>query len=129
MRVVVMRPIFLKLLLSRTDWFPPACLEPTTDHQNTSVFQNISVSPVMKCEGKQKCKLNLRVKAVLELSGELNSAAFCSSWKWTLKGQSSRHYAAHFRGSFTTEEANFKHSLLVDRSRGWSHALLKIAQK
>ncbi|KAF6719655.1 putative interleukin-17 receptor E-like [Oryzias melastigma] len=59
-------------------WFPPACLEPTTDHQNTSVFQNISVSPVMKCEGKQKCKLNLRVKAVLELSEFIHGLSICT---------------------------------------------------
>uniref|UniRef100_A0A3P9JXF9 Interleukin-17 receptor C/E N-terminal domain-containing protein n=1 Tax=Oryzias latipes TaxID=8090 RepID=A0A3P9JXF9_ORYLA len=58
-------------------WFPPACLE-HLDHLNTSVFHNVSVSPVMTCAGKQKCKLNLRVKAVLELSEFIHGLSICT---------------------------------------------------
>ncbi|XP_041832864.1 putative interleukin-17 receptor E-like [Melanotaenia boesemani] len=60
-------------------WFHPACQDPVEGFNNTSVFHNISLSTVMKCERKQKCALHLRIKTSLQLAEPIHGVSFCTS--------------------------------------------------
>ncbi|CAB1347391.1 unnamed protein product [Coregonus sp. 'balchen'] len=42
------------------------------------VFNNISLSTVMRCEGKQKCSLHLRVHTALQLSEHIHGVSICT---------------------------------------------------
>lgn len=63
------------LALSCVALFPPPCQYPTEGLNTSSVFHNISLSTVMRCEGRQKCLLHLRIKTELQLTG---------TWMWWL---------------------------------------------
>lgn len=66
------RPRFMGLLfgsLSPTVLFPPPCQNPPGGLGTSSVFRNVSAATVMKCEGRQKCSLHLRISAALQLAG------------------------------------------------------------
>ncbi|KAM6895693.1 interleukin-17 receptor E-like protein [Xenentodon cancila] len=60
-------------------WFAPECQDPDNALNRTSVFHNISIFTVMKCEGKQKCELNLRVQAVLQLAEPIFGLSICTT--------------------------------------------------
>ncbi|XP_024232591.1 putative interleukin-17 receptor E-like [Oncorhynchus tshawytscha] len=46
---------------------------------NTSVvFHNVSLSTVMRCEGKQKCSLHFRVHTALQLSEHIHGISICT---------------------------------------------------
>ncbi|XP_072233852.1 interleukin-17 receptor E-like protein [Leuresthes tenuis] len=60
-------------------WFPPACQEPAKGLSNASVFQNISVSTVLRCEGQQKCTLHLRIQTALLLAEPIHGVSVCTS--------------------------------------------------
>ncbi|XP_024863518.1 putative interleukin-17 receptor E-like isoform X2 [Kryptolebias marmoratus] len=58
-------------------WFPAACKNFPEDLNVPSVFHDIGVSTVMKCEKKQKCSLQLRVKTALQLSELIHGVSIC----------------------------------------------------
>ncbi|GLD63144.1 putative interleukin-17 receptor E-like isoform X1 [Lates japonicus] len=54
-------------------------LTDTAEGLNTSsVFHNISLSTVMRCEGKQKCSLHLRIKTALQLTESIHGLSVCT---------------------------------------------------
>ncbi|KAM3587341.1 uncharacterized protein V6R79_002591 [Siganus canaliculatus] len=58
--------------------FPPPCQKAGEDLSTSSVFHNISFTTVMRCEGKQKCSLHLRVKTVLQLHDSIHGVSICT---------------------------------------------------
>ncbi|KAM9846042.1 interleukin-17 receptor E-like protein isoform 2-T2 [Aulostomus maculatus] len=63
---------------TKPEFFPPPCQKPTEDLNASSLFQNISLSTVMSCEGRQKCSLHLRIKATLQLTGSVWGMSVCT---------------------------------------------------
>ncbi|XP_054911627.1 putative interleukin-17 receptor E-like [Poeciliopsis prolifica] len=60
-------------------WFPPACKDPAEGLNITSVIHNVSVSTVMKCEDKQKCRLHLKIHTVVQLMDSVSGVSICTS--------------------------------------------------
>lgn len=58
--------------------FPPPCHNPPVSLNTSSVFHNISLSPVMSCEGRQRCSLHLRIKTVLQLTESIHGVSICT---------------------------------------------------
>lgn len=58
--------------------FPPPCQNPADGLNTSSVFHNISLSTVMRCEGKQKCSLHLRVKTQFQLTEPIHGVSICT---------------------------------------------------
>ncbi|XP_030295872.1 putative interleukin-17 receptor E-like [Sparus aurata] len=58
--------------------FPPPCQTPAEGLDTSSVFHNISLSPVMRCEGKQKCSLHLSIKTKLQLHESVHGVSICT---------------------------------------------------
>ncbi|XP_070710054.1 interleukin-17 receptor E-like protein [Pempheris klunzingeri] len=65
--------------------FPPPCQSPAESLNASSVFHNISFSTVMKCEGRQKCSLHLRIKTVLQLTESIHGVSICTSTTGMMK--------------------------------------------
>ncbi|XP_035470009.1 putative interleukin-17 receptor E-like isoform X3 [Scophthalmus maximus] len=65
--------------LIRHDLFPPQCLAATDALNTSSVFHNISLSTVMRCEGRQKCSLHLRMETVLQLAEPIRGLSICTA--------------------------------------------------
>lgn len=66
------RPHFdhlLRVSPSPTVLFPPPCQNPAGGLSAASVFRNVSATTVMRCEGRQKCSLHLRISTHLQLTG------------------------------------------------------------
>nr|XP_046235075.1 putative interleukin-17 receptor E-like [Scatophagus argus] len=59
-------------------FFPPACQNAAEGLSTSSVFHNISLSAVMRCEGRQKCSLHLRVKTKLQLTESIHGVSICT---------------------------------------------------
>ncbi|XP_023121651.2 putative interleukin-17 receptor E-like isoform X1 [Amphiprion ocellaris] len=59
-------------------WFHPPCQNPAEGLNTTSVLHNVSFSTVMKCEGRQKCSLHLRIKTVLRLTESTHGVSVCT---------------------------------------------------
>ncbi|TNM91228.1 hypothetical protein fugu_019608 [Takifugu bimaculatus] len=57
--------------------FPPPCQDPGESLLTSAVFHNISVTTVMRCEGRQKCSLHLRVSADLRLTAAVHGVSIC----------------------------------------------------
>eukprot|EP00066_Takifugu_rubripes_P022503 XP_011611769.1 PREDICTED: putative interleukin-17 receptor E-like [Takifugu rubripes] len=57
--------------------FPPPCQDPGEGLRTSSVFHNISVTTAMRCEGRQKCSLHLRVSADLRLTAAVHGVSIC----------------------------------------------------
>lgn len=53
------------------DWFPPPCQNPGEGVNRSSVFHDVDLSTVMRCEGRQKCSLHLRIKTAINLTGTI----------------------------------------------------------
>lgn len=66
-------------LFSLAALFPPPCQDPGRGLRAASLFHNISVSTAMRCEGRQRCSLHLRVGADLRLAGLFSFKSLC----WT----------------------------------------------
>ncbi|XP_059182159.1 putative interleukin-17 receptor E-like [Centropristis striata] len=60
------------------NWFPPPCQDPAVGLNTSSVFHNISLSPVMICEGRQKCSMRLRIKTTLQLTESVHGVSVCT---------------------------------------------------
>lgn len=58
--------------------FPPPCQEPAEGLDTSSVFHNISLSTVTRCEGRQKCSLHLSVKTELQLTESIHGVSICT---------------------------------------------------
>ncbi|XP_045927724.1 putative interleukin-17 receptor E-like [Micropterus dolomieu] len=58
--------------------FPPPCQPPAEGLNTSSVFHNISLSTVMRCEGRQKCSLHLRIKTALHLTEFTHGVSICT---------------------------------------------------
>ncbi|XP_070848365.1 interleukin-17 receptor E-like protein isoform X1 [Chaetodon trifascialis] len=58
--------------------FPPPCQNPAEGLGTSSVFHNVSLSTVMRCEGRQKCSLHLRIKARLHLNESIHGVSICA---------------------------------------------------
>lgn len=58
--------------------FPPPCQNPPVNLTTSSPFNNISLSTVMSCEGRQRCSLQLRFKTVLQLTESIHGVSFCT---------------------------------------------------
>ncbi|XP_051247838.1 putative interleukin-17 receptor E-like isoform X2 [Dicentrarchus labrax] len=59
--------------------FPPPCQNPAEGLNTSSVFHNISLSTVMRCEGRQKCSLHLRIKTKLQLTESIHGVSICTA--------------------------------------------------
>ncbi|KAM6961527.1 interleukin-17 receptor E-like protein [Tautogolabrus adspersus] len=57
--------------------FRPPCQNPPDGHNTSSIFHNVSLSTVMRCEGRQKCSLHLSVKTALQLSESILGLSIC----------------------------------------------------
>lgn len=58
--------------------FPPPCQNPADGLSTSTVFHNVSLSTVMRCEGKQKCSLHLRIKTQLQLAEPIHGVSICT---------------------------------------------------
>ncbi|XP_078138346.1 interleukin-17 receptor E-like protein [Centroberyx gerrardi] len=58
--------------------FPPPCRSSPEGLNSSSVFHNVSLSPVMRCEGRQKCSLHLRVSVALRLTESIHGLSVCT---------------------------------------------------
>ncbi|XP_070785280.1 interleukin-17 receptor E-like protein [Enoplosus armatus] len=61
--------------------FPDPCrnqVKPAEGLNTSSVFHNISLSTVMRCEGRQKCSLHLRIKTALQLTESIHGVSICT---------------------------------------------------
>ncbi|XP_034528976.1 putative interleukin-17 receptor E-like isoform X1 [Notolabrus celidotus] len=64
---------------SKPDYiFHPVCQNPAEGLDTSSIFQNISLSTVMRCEGRQKCSLHLRIHTTLQLSESITGLSICT---------------------------------------------------
>ncbi|XP_019947745.2 interleukin-17 receptor E-like protein [Paralichthys olivaceus] len=59
-------------------WFHPPCQEAPGGLNTSSVFHNISFSTVMRCEGRQKCSLQLRIRTALQLTESIHGVSMCT---------------------------------------------------
>lgn len=62
-----------------SDWFPPPCKKFPQGLDASSVLGNVSLSTVMRCEGRQKCSLHLRFKTSLQLSEPIQGLSVCTT--------------------------------------------------
>ncbi|XP_037317341.2 putative interleukin-17 receptor E-like [Pungitius pungitius] len=60
------------------NWFPPPCQNPAEGVNRSSVFHNVDLSTVMRCEGRQKCSLHLRVKTAIKLTESIHGLSVCT---------------------------------------------------
>ncbi|XP_041637027.1 putative interleukin-17 receptor E-like [Cheilinus undulatus] len=60
-------------------FFHPSCENPPEGLNSSSIFRNISLSTVMRCEGRQKCSLHLRIKNAVLLSESIHGLSICTS--------------------------------------------------
>ncbi|XP_068442981.1 interleukin-17 receptor E-like protein [Clinocottus analis] len=60
------------------NWFSPSCQNAAEGLNRSSVFHNISLSTVMRCEGRQKCSLNLRIKTAFKLTESIHGLYICT---------------------------------------------------
>ncbi|KAE8281482.1 hypothetical protein D5F01_LYC20469 [Larimichthys crocea] len=58
--------------------FSPPCQNPPEGLNTSSVFHNISLSTVMRCEGRQQCSLHLRIKTQLQLTEAIHGVSICT---------------------------------------------------
>nr|XP_020495138.1 putative interleukin-17 receptor E-like [Labrus bergylta] len=58
-------------------FFRPPCQNPPDGLNTSSIFHNVSLSTVMRCEGRQKCSLHLRVNTALQLSESFLGLSIC----------------------------------------------------
>lgn len=61
------------------NFFHPECETPPNGLSTSSIIQNISLSTVMRCEGRQKCFLHLRVGAAVQLTELIQGLSICTS--------------------------------------------------
>lgn len=59
------------------NWFSPPCQNPAEGLNRSSVFRNVSLSTVMRCEGRQKCSLHLRIKTAFKLTESIQGLSIC----------------------------------------------------
>ncbi|XP_068572858.1 interleukin-17 receptor E-like protein [Cebidichthys violaceus] len=60
------------------NWFPPPCQNPAEGLNHSSVFHDINMSTVMRCEGRQKCSLHLRIKTAFTLTESIHGLSICT---------------------------------------------------
>lgn len=58
---------------------PRPCENPSEDLNTSTVFQNVSLSTVMKCARRQKCSLQLGIKAILQLADSIHGVSICTT--------------------------------------------------
>ncbi|KAF7655080.1 hypothetical protein LDENG_00061040 [Lucifuga dentata] len=56
---------------------PPPCKNPPEGFSSSSVFRDVSLSTVMRCEGRQKCSLHLQISTKLQLSESIHGVSMC----------------------------------------------------
>ncbi|XP_068163576.1 interleukin-17 receptor E-like protein [Antennarius striatus] len=59
-------------------FFPPPCQNRPEGLDASSVFRNVSLSTVMRCEGRQKCWLHLRIGIQLQLTEAVHGVSVCT---------------------------------------------------
>ncbi|XP_074554661.1 interleukin-17 receptor E-like protein [Halichoeres trimaculatus] len=59
-------------------FFHPPCESSPEGLSSSSIFRNISLSTVMRCEGRQKCSLHLRIKTALQLPKSVDGLSICT---------------------------------------------------
>lgn len=59
-------------------FFPPPCEKPAEGLNTSTVFNNISLSTVMRCEGRQTCSLHLRIRTKLQLTEFIHGVSICT---------------------------------------------------
>ncbi|KAJ3612687.1 hypothetical protein NHX12_020952 [Muraenolepis orangiensis] len=57
--------------------FPPPCRSPPEGVNGLSVFQNVSLSTALRCQGRQRCALHLSVSATLLLTEAVHGLSIC----------------------------------------------------
>ncbi|XP_012728988.2 putative interleukin-17 receptor E-like [Fundulus heteroclitus] len=60
-------------------WFAPVCQDAPTGLTSNTVFHNVSISTVMRCEEKQKCTLHLRIQTVVDLMDSVHGVSICTN--------------------------------------------------
>ncbi|TKS90966.1 putative interleukin-17 receptor E-like [Collichthys lucidus] len=61
-----------------SDLFSPPCQNPPEGLNTSTVFHNISLSTVMRCEGRQQCSLHLRITTQLQLTEAIHGVSICT---------------------------------------------------
>ncbi|XP_061524505.1 uncharacterized protein il17rel isoform X1 [Phycodurus eques] len=56
---------------------PPPCQKPADGLDTSSVFRNLSFTTVMRCEGRQRCSLHLRIKTSVHLTESIHGLSVC----------------------------------------------------
>lgn len=70
---------------AKTDYFfPPPCRNLPEGVNASSALHNVSLSTVMRCEGRQKCSLHLRIKTLLQLSESVHGISICATSPGTI---------------------------------------------
>ncbi|XP_029969851.1 putative interleukin-17 receptor E-like isoform X2 [Salarias fasciatus] len=64
--------------------FRPPCQNLPEALNTSSSLHNISLSTVMRCEGRQKCSLHLQIKTVLQLSESIHGVSICTTSPGTI---------------------------------------------
>ncbi|KAM4711755.1 interleukin-17 receptor E-like protein [Anableps anableps] len=60
-------------------WFAPVCQDPAEGLNITTVFHSVSISTVMKCEEKQKCRLHLKIQTIVQLMDTIQGISICTN--------------------------------------------------
>lgn len=60
-------------------FFPPPCQKPADGLNTSTVFKHINLSTVMRCEGRQKCSLHLRIQTKLQLTEFIHGVSICTN--------------------------------------------------
>ncbi|CAN9508282.1 unnamed protein product [Ophioblennius macclurei] len=64
---------------SKPDYFfQPPCQNLSEALNTSSPFHDVDLATVMRCEGRQKCSLHLRIKTVLQLSEPIHGVSICT---------------------------------------------------
>ncbi|XP_055009437.1 uncharacterized protein il17rel isoform X2 [Boleophthalmus pectinirostris] len=59
--------------------FPSLCQSPPEDFKTSPVFQNISLSTVLRCEERHKCSMHLRIQTRMRIKDFIHGVSICTS--------------------------------------------------
>uniref|UniRef100_A0AAV2ITV8 Interleukin-17 receptor C/E N-terminal domain-containing protein n=1 Tax=Knipowitschia caucasica TaxID=637954 RepID=A0AAV2ITV8_KNICA len=59
--------------------FPLPCKSPPEEFHTPAVFQNLSLSTVLRCDERDKCSMYLRIQTRLQLSDSIKGVSICTS--------------------------------------------------
>ncbi|KAG9280406.1 putative interleukin-17 receptor E-like [Astyanax mexicanus] len=91
----------------------------------SDVFSNTSISTVMKCSGKQRCSLHLRVSTDLQINRHIRGIYVCMVTTGMMERCRIVNFSRASRGRLLNEQVNVKDDCLEVRSGEDVHVTLK----